>query len=516
MLLHDDLAFHARGRPEAPFCEFEGVTLTYGEAWERCGWIAAALSGLGVVRGARVGVLMHNAPDVLLVIYAASRAGFVPVPLNTRLAPREWAEILDDAEAVAVLADPEFTEALDALAPNRRLRVATRLGARGWLDLETLSREAAPFAEETRAAESDVLVQMYTSGTTGRPKGALLTQGAIVANLRQSVVATPWKLSPGERALVVLPLFHIAALSTALTAASCGGCLVIHRQVDPAAIARALRDDEIVVVTLVPAVIQLLLSVVPGLAEMDFPRLQLLGYGASPISEGLLRSAMDVFKCRFAQGYGMTELCGSCCMLTESDHRKALDRRPELLLSAGKALPGVEVRIEKLCGGVAAEGEVGEILVRGPMLMAGYWNRPDESAAALAGGWMHTGDAGHVDAEGYVFIRDRVKDMVVSGGENVYPAEVEAVLVRHPLVADVAVIGIPDERWGEAVMAVVVARPEAPGHDELDRFCRAALGGFKIPKRYAFVDALPRNASGKVLKRDLRSAYWPQDGRQVG
>ena len=516
MLLHDHLAFQARGRGETCFARFEGTEISYAQAWERSGRIASALAAAGVGPGARFGVLMRNAPDVLLLIYAASRSGAVPVPLNYRLSPREWVDILDDAGAVAILADPDFAVAYDAVASRDLTRIATGPAPDGWRALDALVEKADPAGPAHRPSPNDVLVQMYTSGTTGRPKGALLTHASVLANLHQNAVATPHKISPGERALVVLPLFHIAAIVTALAAVFGGGCMVIHREVEPGAIARSLAEDQIVVATLVPAVIQFVLTGVAGIADMRFPQLKLLGYGASPIAESVLRRAMEVFGCHFAQGYGMTELSGTCCMLTEADHLAALDGRPELLLSTGKAMPGTEVRVIAPDESVLAPGEVGEIVVRGPQVMAGYWNMPEATEAALAGGWLHTGDAGYVDGDGYLFIRDRVKDMVVSGGENVYPAEVETVLRDHPQVADVAVIDVPDAKWGETVMAVVVAWGDGAAENDLDRFCRARLGGFKVPRRYEFVAALPRNASGKVLKRELRRIYWPADGRQVG
>jgi len=522
MLLHEPFDFHARSRGEACFAQSEETRISYAEAKARSERIAAALAATGLVHGDRLGVLMRNSVDVLLLIYAASRLGIVPVPLNYRLAPREWADILADAGAVAVAADPEYAAGLDAAvamsaAPAPTLiRICTAEGQDGWAPLEALLARAPAEAPRVRVAPTDTLFQIYTSGTTGKAKGALLTQHSIVSNIFQSTLAAPHKLSPGERALVALPLFHIAAISTALGAVSCGACLIIHRDIDPAAIARALAEDEIVVASLVPAVIQFLLVGVPGLSEMKFPHLKFLGYGASPIAEPVLRKAMVVFDCHLAQGYGMTELAGSCCLLTEADHRRALSGRPDLLLSAGKVLPGCELRVVGPDDEDLPAGITGEIIVRGDQVMTGYWNLPGATAEALRGGWMHTGDAGYLDAEGYLFIRDRIKDMIVSGAENVYPAEVESVLYEHPAVAEVAVIGVPDPRWGETVMAVVVGKPEhALSEDELDAFCRTRLGGFKVPRRYAFVQALPRNTTGKILKRELREQYWSGQARRV-
>ena len=520
MLLHDPFDFHARSRGDNCFAQCEGAQITYAEAKRRSDRIAAALAEVGLTKGDRVCVLMRNAIDVLLLIYAASRLGVVPVPLNYRLAPREWGDIILDCGAAAIVADADYVLGLEAglaaLTPGPALiRICTSGGHDGWAPLDSLIADAPPYPPRVALSPDDTLFQIYTSGTTGKAKGALLTQQSILSNIFQSTLASPYRLNPGERSLVALPLFHIAALSTALGAASCGGCLVIHRDIDPMAIARALAEDEIVAATLVPAVLQFLLAV-PGLADMSFPHLNLLGYGASPIAEPVLRRALEVFDCRIAQGYGMTELAGSCCLLTESDHLEALSGRPELLLSAGNALPGCEVRVVDPDDNDLPPGVTGEVIVRGDQVMSGYWNMPDATAEALKGGWMHTGDAGFLDEEGYLFIRDRIKDMIVSGAENVYPAEVESVLYQHAAVAEVAVIGVPDPRWGETVMAVVVNKPgQAVSEAELDAFCRDRLGAFKVPRRYAFVLVLPRNATGKVLKRDLREEYWAGHSRRV-
>lgn len=517
MLLHEPFDFHARSRGGYCFARCEGVELTYAEAKLRSDRMAAALAAAGVVKGARFAILTRNSIDTLLLFFAASRLGAVPVPLNFRLAPREWSEILVDCGAVLIVADPELAAAADAaIPPPVTQRVCCGQGPEGWRRLDDLLEAAGSGVPEAALNDADILFQMYTSGTTGKAKGALLSQRAIVGNIFQSMVAYPHKLSPGERALVVLPLFHIAAIATALGAVCSGATLVIHREVDPQAIARALAEDEIVVASFVPAVIQFLLVGVPGLTEMKFPHLKFIGYGASPIAEPVLRRALEVFDCAIAQGYGMTELAGSCCLLTEADHRKALAERPDLLLSAGKALPGCEVRVVGPDDKEAPPGVTGEIVVRGDQLMSGYWNMPEATAETLRGGWMHTGDAGFLDAEGYLFVRDRIKDMIVSGAENVYPAEVESVLYQHPAVAEAAVIGVPDSRWGETVMAVVVQKPGSQATaSELDVFCRARLGAFKVPRRYEFVAALPRNAAGKVLKRELREKYWAGHDRRV-
>jgi acyl-CoA synthetase (AMP-forming)/AMP-acid ligase II len=255
---------------------------------------------------------------------------------------------------------------------------------------------------------------------------------------------------------------------------------------------------------------------VPDIATRAYPDLKLVVYGASPIAAETLRRAMEVFRCDFAQGFGMTETSAVLTVLTRDDHRRAMAGRPELLLSAGRALPGTEVRIVDENDHPLPPGTIGEIAGRGDQMMRGYWNLPEATTETLRGGWLHTGDAGRMDADGYVYIEDRVKDMIVSGGENIYPREVENVLFTHPAVADAAVIGVPDAKWGETVKAVLQLKPGASASaEEIIEFCRGKLAGYKLPRSDDFVAAIPRNASGKVLKRELREKYWAGHTRRV-
>ena len=322
---------------------------------------------------------------------------------------------------------------------------------------------------------------------------------------------------PGERRLLVAPVFHAAgAVATAFRSVCEGGCLYIQTDFNPSEVIRALSEEHIVMAQLVPSMIQACLTTVADVAQRPYEDLCFIIYGASPIAEQTLRRAIAVFKCDFLQGYGMTETTSALTYLLPSDHRHALTQKPALLLSAGRALLGTEVRIVDTDDNPVPNGTIGEVVGRGPQLMKGYWNRPEATAEALRGGWMHTGDAGVMDDEGYVYIQDRVKDMIVSGGENVYPRIVEEVLFQHPAIADAAVIGVPDERWGEMVKAVVVLREGMNATaEEIREFCRGRLGSFERPRSVDFVDARPRNPSGKVLKRTLREPYWAGQQRRV-
>ena len=324
------------------------------------------------------------------------------------------------------------------------------------------------------------------------------------------------QLSAADRYLIVAPLYHAAAAIASFWAVRQGAFLYLMEDFDPSAVVRVLSEQRIAASTLVPAMIQACLVAVPDVATRRYPELRFIIYGASPIAAETLRRAIEVFGCGFAQGYGMTETTAGATFLTPKEHERALAGKPERLLSCGRPLPGTEVRVVDAGDVDVPVGSVGEILLRGPQLMRGYWNLPEATSEALAGGWMHTGDAGRLDAEGFLYIQDRVKDMIVSGGENIYPREVENVLFEHPAVADVAVIGVPDLRWGEAVKALVVLRPGArAAEDELVEFCRGPLAGFKRPRSVEFMGELPRNASGKVLKKDLREKYWKGHARRV-
>jgi fatty-acyl-CoA synthase len=356
---------------------------------------------------------------------------------------------------------------------------------------------------------------MYTSGTTGRPKGAVLQHRAVSANARQ--ISSVTQVGSGDRYLVVAPMYHAAAAVSSFWVIGQGGSLYILEDFAPGEVVRVLSEERIVAGTLVPAMIQACLVMAPDVAQRRYESLKTIIYGASPIAVETLRRAIEVFGCGFAQGFGMTETTAAATFLLMSDHARALREKPGLLLSCGRALPGTEVMIADADDREVPRGEIGEILVRGPQLMRGYWNLPEASSEALRGGWMHTGDAASMDDEGYVYIQDRVKDMIVSGGENVYPREIEDVLFKHPAVADAAVIGVPDSQWGEVVKAIVVLRKDAKATEqELIDYARAHLASYKRPRSVDFIAELPRNPSGKVLKKDLREPFWKGHTRRVG
>jgi acyl-CoA synthetase (AMP-forming)/AMP-acid ligase II len=521
MRLHDYLDHRAASEPDAELATTGARVLSCAEAAAYVDRLAAALVAAGLDVGARVGYLSKNSVEFGLFYYAASKAGVVAVPLNYRLVPREWAYILGDADVQVVFAQPEYADGIDSVRDQlpevrRYVRIDGDPGAgpegwepmAAWLDTPPLDRRAL------LERECDDVYQMYTSGTTGRPKGVVISQSALLCTLMQWRLTLP--LGRGGRALIVAPTYHVSGALNLFHAVASGGSVYLMREFDPVEASRVLDEERIGYVMLVPAMIQSILADVPDAGERRYADLRTILYGGSAISEASLRRALDVFGCDLVQAFGMTEM-PNLVYLTADDHRRALAGRPDLLLAAGRPGPGSWLKIVDEHDREVPPGTVGEICGRGDQVMSRYWNLPDATADARRGGWMHTGDAGCVDDEGYLFIKDRIKDMINSGGENVYPREVEEVLFEHPAVADAAVIGVPSERWGETVHGVVVLRAGSEAtEDELVEFCVGRLAGFKRPRTIAFVAELPRNPSGKVLKQELRAAAWQGRSRTVG
>lgn len=515
--LHDFFDYWSQQRPEGEFATQGERRLTYGEAQDRVNRLANAFVDAGLESGDRVAVLARNSPDYLLLYLAASKADTVLVPLNYRLTPVDWGYIIGDARPRVLFAAEPFRRAVDSFRDTLdtvERFVALDEAGPGWESFRQWSVDGPATPPDRYVSDLHDVYQMYTSGTTGQPKGAVLTHGAVTANLIQNDLTL--RTRPGERSLVVTPLFHAAVIPSALSWLVGGGAMVIHADFVPADVVRALSDERIAYALLVPAMIQACLVNVPDVATREYPGLRLIQYGASPIAEQTLRRAMNAFRCDFLKSYGLTEATQVLTYLSPADHRRALEDRPKLLLSTGRPALGTEIRVVDELDAPLPNGAIGEIVARGPQLMRGYWKRPKESAEALRGGWLHTGDAGVIDDEGYVYVQDRLKDVIVSGGENVYPRAVEDVLFQHPAVADAAVIGVPDERWGETVKAVVVLRAGmAATQEEIIEHCRGKVAGFARPRSVDVVAALPRNPSGKVLKRVLREPYWRGQSRRV-
>ncbi|HEX2849547.1 MAG TPA: long-chain-fatty-acid--CoA ligase [Acidimicrobiales bacterium] len=506
---------HAKGQPEAVAIAYGDAGVTWGELDTRSNAAAQGLRGEGVGPEERVARVDKNAPEYYELLFGSCKLNAVLVDVNWRLAPPEMAQIINDAQAKVLFVGEEFLPQLERFAGDlTSVSKIVVIGDPGSTGYEAYSSWLGRQAGEDPGDESgpgDVCLQLYTSGTTGLPKGVMLTNRNLFAFIDE--VPAQLGLSPASVSMVVMPLFHIAGSGWSLVALSQGARIALHREVDPAAILRSIEHDRVTHSFFVPAVLQFLLMT-PTLADTDVSSLELIAYGASPITDAVLRGSIDAFRCQFVQVYGLTETTGAITQLDAADHDP--DHRPELLRSCGKPYPWVEVRVADADGNDVPEGEVGELLIRSVQVMKGYWNKPDDTARAIdADGWFRTGDAGYWK-DGYLFLHDRVKDMIVSGGENIYPAEVENVLMAHPDVADVGVIGVPHERWGETVKAVVVKAAGAdPTAEDLIAFARERLAHYKCPTSVDFIDALPRNPSGKILKRELREPYWAGEDRRI-
>jgi long-chain acyl-CoA synthetase len=510
----DILRYHGKTRSERVAIYFEGQRLSYGDLDRRSNQIANALIAEGLRPQARIAILCKNSPAFFELWFGAAKANVVLVPVNFRLAPPEVAYIVEHARAELLFVGADFYPLVRQIA--HELKSVRRIIALdgphaaftdyvAWAVGQSQSDPARP------VSISDCAIQMYTSGTTGHPKGVQLSHANLLTLLPGALCQLgAWH--ENDVSLVCMPLFHIGGSGWALVGLYRGVENVLLRDPDPVAILRVIPEFRITKVFLVPALLLFLLQV-PQCQATDFSSLELILYGASPAPIDLVRNARRVFGCGLAQLYGLTETTGAITYLPPEDHGEHAIVR---LKSCGKPMAGVEIRVVDALGKDVAIGEVGEIVCRSPQVMLGYWNEPEATEGSIRDGWFYTGDAGYLDQDGYVYIYDRVKDMIISGGENIYPAEVESALFGHPAVADVAVIGVPDDKWGESARAIVVKKPGVDVKpEELIDFARKRIAAYKVPRSVDFVDALPRNAAGKILKRALRKPYWADQERQV-
>ena len=503
----------ARNRGDHPALVGATRSVTYRELEERGNRVAHALGRLGVGEQGRVAYLDLNNPEFFEVMLGAAKIGAAIAPLNFRLTPTEMGRIVHDAQARVLVVGPAFDAAVPTIrseAPG--LEHVIRTGA----EFESFVASGAAEDPGRESTDDDVVLQLYTSGTTGLPKGVMLTN-ANCSGLMD--VADAWGLDETSVSLVAMPLFHIGGSGWANVALARGGTDVLVPMIDPAGLIDTIEARRVTNAFLVPAVLQMMCAV-PGAEGRDYSTLRSIAYGASPITTSALKRCLEVFRAPLFQVYGLTETTGAITELSSGDHDPEGPRQ-HLMRSAGKPYPWVEMKaVDPATGADCGPGEVGEIWTRSRQNSPGYWNKPQDTAASFdTDGWLHTGDAGYFDEDGFVFLTDRIKDMIVTGAENVYPVEVESALAEHPDVADVAVIGVPDATWGETVKAVVVRRVgSALTEDALLGWARERVAGFKRPPSVDFVDELPRNASGKLLKRVLREPYWAAggEGRGIG
>lgn len=487
------IRWRAQRHPDLDAIWYEGKTQTYGELDKASSDLAGGfVQQLGLMPGDRVAVVDKNCPAYLELIFALDKAGLVVAPINWRLTPGEIKAIIDDIKPALIVTSDEFKD---------RCIVS---------GIKTLTFDGLPRGGEDprRDADGAVSTQFCTSGTTGLPKGAMLT-GANILNTGLCLALEMPEMREGGKSLVAMPMFHIGGAGWAVWSMQEGITLVFVREVVPEQMLKIIVEQRIEVALLVPSVM-LFLTELPAARTANFTSLKHITYGTAPISPDLLRRCIDIFKCKFCQIYGLTETTGPFTCLPFEHH---VD---EKLLSCGRPMFGARAKVTGANDEDLPPGEIGEICYRGESLMVGYWARPEATADVTRGDWFHSGDAGYMDKDGFIFIKDRIKDMILSGSENVYPAEIEAVLASHPDIVECAVIGIPDKKWGETVKAVVVKRQGSTLTEAtLIEWARDKMAGFKRPRSVDFIDKLPRNASGKLLKRTLREPYWQGLQRRV-
>jgi len=501
--------------PDAPAILYdEGAAVDWATLVGRIGRLAAALATRGIGASDRIALLAPNRPAFLEILLATARLGAVIVPLNYRLAPAELRFQLEDADCALWFVDAEFAE--PAAETGIDLPAVTVGPGEQAGELDAMIEGAPAALDLTPVAPDHPLGIFYTGGTTGLPKGVVLTHQNMLSNATH--IAPRLGHSPNDVHLHAGPMFHLADLAGIFGQLLGGGAHCFLPKFEPEGLFAAIERLRVTTTTLAPTMLDMALR--GRVAEAhDLSSLRLILYGGSPITDAVLARAFEAFSCDIVQGYGQTEATQTITLMPAEDHRRAAEE-PALLRSCGKPIDGVQVRIAGPDGATVAEGEIGEVLVRGPTVMKEYWRRKEETAQALAGGWLHTGDLARRDASGYLYLVDRRKDMIVTGAENVFSTEVENALASHPDVVEVAVVGVPDERYGERVHAVVVLARGAPGRgtDEavLQAHCREQIGGYKIPRSFEFIAELPKSAAGKIRKAELRAPHWEGHGRQVG
>ena len=512
--LADVARLQARRRGSEQALSFEGRAMTFAEVDAMASRVASALVASGVQTQERVAYLSKNTDHFLPFLIGACKARATLAPFNFRLAAPEIARLIEDSGARIFIVGPDAADlagqAVAALTVKPRM-IALGFDREGYERHDAWMEGAGLEDPGLEADPEDDVIQLYTSGTTGLPKGARLTNRNYLTVFALPVPSGGLNYQPGDTVLAAMPFFHVAGVNVALIAMASGARSAILRDAAPQLILDMIGKGRVNHAFLAPALINMLM-LSPGIGGADLSSMQTVTYGASPISEDLLKRAGARFGCEFVQLYGMTETCGAGTFLPDADHDPAKGK----LRSCGRAWPGLELKIVAADGAEVPRGSVGEVVIRSPVVMKGYWMKSDATQAAIHDGWMHTGDAAYMDEDGYVFIYDRVKDMIVTGGENVYPAEVENALFGHPAIVDAAVIGVPDDTWGEAVKAIVVLKPGAP-RDAADiiAWARARIANYKAPKSVDFVEAIPRNISGKILRRELREPYWKGRDRRV-
>ncbi len=505
----------ARRRGQAIALKLGERETTFSALDRAASQVADRLLAMGLQPGDRAAILLKNSDRFLEILFGCMKARVTLTPVNARLAPPEIAYVLKDSGAKVFFVGPDFLPLADKALEGLD-KAPLKIGLGGdhgpWADYEAWRDAGAAIDPMLAHQPDDDVLQLYTSGTTGMPKGVQLTNGNYMAFMQLAQAIPGFDFRPDETVLCAMPQFHVAGANISILGVASGARTVMLPDLIPAVLIEMMQTERVNHAFLVPAVIMMVMQH-PATASADFSALKSISYGASPIAEELLTVARARFGCDMLQLYGMTETVGAATYLPPKAHDPAMGK----LRSCGIPWPGIDIQLVDGDGRPVEQGEVGEIVIRAPVVMKAYWNKPEATADTVRNGWLHTGDAAFQDADGYIFIYDRVKDMIVSGGENVYPAEVENAIFGHPQVADVAVIGVPDERWGEAVKAIVVAKPgETVDPASVIAWAKERIAGYKVPKSVDVIEAIPRNPSGKILRRELRKPYWEGHERMVG
>lgn len=494
---------------------FEGTEISYSELEVRSNQVANGLLAAGIQPGDRVAYLAKNLGEYFEMLLGCAKIRATMAGMNNRLAAPELQFVLSDSESQVLFVSTDFYGVVDQIldeCPMLKKVIAIEGGRGDWDDYSSWREAQSADNPGIETFPTDDVIQLYTSGTTGLPKGVQLTNANYTSFMQQAGVLDWAGYDADDAVMVAMPLFHVAGVNVGVLALHQGCKVVVLREIHPVVILDLIEQHKIAQAFWVPAVI-LMLSQTPGVRERDFSALKNITYGASPITEDLLLEAKDLFGCKFTQVYGLTETTGGGTYLPPEAHDPAWGK----LRSCGVPYPGTTIKCVDESGNEVPQGDVGEIVIQSGFVMKGYWKRPEATEDAVKNTYFYTGDAGYFDEDGFLFIHDRVKDMIVSGGENVYPAEVENAIFGHPGVADVAVIGVPSEKWGEEVKALIVPKDgETPSEADIIAWTKERIAGYKCPKSVELIDAMPRNPSGKILRKDLREPYWEGIERRVG
>jgi len=518
MSIVDGLKKSVRDRPQKIASICGGSRLTFQQMDERVNRLSSALSRLGIARGDRVAVLSLNCHRFFELYYGVAQLGAIVVPINFRLQPTEIKYIVDHSGSRAFAVDPALASLVEAVRPQlesvEHFISMSDDPLEGYVTYDDLLASGSADFDAPQVTDDELLGLFYTSGTTAEPKGVMLTHKNMLANIAHSEGV--YNYLPEDIYLHAAPMFHLADGAAVFSHTSRGATQVFIPRFEPKQLLETIASERVSLLLLVPTMVNFVLQQA-DLDSYDLSSLRHLTYGASPIAPDLLRRAMKALNCQFAQGYGLTEASPLLTVLTHEDHLVTDEKSERRLASCGKPVKGVDVRVVNEDGADVKPGSVGEIIARGPNIMKGYWMRPEDTEDTVRNGWLHTGDLATVDEEGYIYLVDRKKDMIVTGGENVYSTEVEAVLYAHPAVKEAAVIPIPDPDWGEAVHACIAVRDgKRVTAEELEEFCRERMANYKVPRSIEFIEnELPKGGTGKILKKQLRERYWKDRTRRI-